>query len=81
MIKKVQEKSMNYGLMLNIQKTKVMTTRKTNIIKVDRREIEAVESFIFLGCQITRNGVCEIKQNKKMIVTGKSVHSKTCATF
>ena len=52
--------------MINIQKIKVMTTGKTNIIKVDRQEIEVVESSIFLSSQITRNGLCENEIKRRL---------------
>src|SRR5688572_26225815 len=57
LITRVKEKSEDFGLFLNIKKTKIMTTANESIsIKVDNEDIECVDEFIFLGCQINKNG-------------------------
>ena len=56
LIKRVKDESEKAGLYLNIKKTKLMTTDNITEFKIDDEYIEIVESFIFLGSQITRNG-------------------------
>ena len=56
LIKRVKDESEKAGLYLNIKKTKLMTTDNIPEFKIDDEYIEIVESFIFLGSQITRNG-------------------------
>ena len=56
LIKRVKDESEKAGLYLNIKKAKLMTTDNITEFKIDDEYIEKVESFIFLGSQITRNG-------------------------
>ena len=56
LIKRVKDESEKAGLYLNIKKTKLMTTDNITEFKIDDEHIEIVESFIFLGSHITRNG-------------------------
>ena len=60
---KVKEESENVGLMLNIQKTKVMASGPITSWQIDGETVETVSDFIFLGSQITADGDCshEIK--------------------
>ena len=56
LIKRVKDESEKARLYLNIKKTKLMTTDNITEFKIDDEHIEIVESFIFVGNQITRNG-------------------------
>ena len=56
LIKRVKDESETAGLYLSIKKTKLMTTDNVTEFKIDDEHIEIMESFIFLGSQITRNG-------------------------
>ena len=57
---KVKEESKKVGLMLNIQKTKIMASSPITLWQINR---ETVADFIFLGSKITSDGDCshEIK--------------------
>ena len=46
------------GLKLNIQKTKIMTSRPITSWHIEGEKIEAVTDFIFLGSEITVDGDC-----------------------
>ena len=52
----VQEESEKVGLKFNIQKKKIMAFSSITSWKIDRRTMETVTDFIFLGSKITANG-------------------------
>lgn len=61
-VDEVREESLEHGLRMNVKKTKTMVIRR-NIkeeckvsIKVEGKELEQVESYIYLGQQITEDG-------------------------
>ena len=61
---KVKEESEKAGLKLNIQKTKIMTSRPITSWEIDGETVETVTDFIFWGSKITADGDCshEIKR-------------------
>ena len=64
LLMKVKEESENFGLKLNIQKTKIMASGPITSWEIDGETVETVSDFIFLGSKITANGDCchEIKR-------------------
>ena len=60
---KVKEKSEKFGLMLNIQKTKIMASRPMTSWQIGGETVETVADFILGGSKITADGDCsqEIK--------------------
>ena len=60
---KVKEESEKVGLMLNIQKTKILASGPITSWQIDGETVETVADFIFLGSKITVDGNCshEIK--------------------
>ena len=64
LLMRVKEESENAGLKLNIQKTKIMTSSPISSCQIERKEVEAVTDFIFLGSKITDGDDCshEIKR-------------------
>ena len=62
---KVKEESENFGLKLNIQKTKIMASGPITSWEIDGETMETVTDFIFLGSKITADGDCshEIKRH------------------
>ena len=62
---KVKEDSEKVGLKLNIQKTKIMASCPITSWQIDRKTMEMMRDFIFLGSQITADGDCshEIKRH------------------
>ena len=69
LIKRVKDESEKAGLYLNIKKTKLMTTDNITEFKIDDEYIEIVESFIFLGSQITRNGGSDSEIRRRIGLT------------
>ena len=61
---KVKEESENVGLNLNIQETKIMPSGPITSWQIDRKTVETMTDFIFLGFKITADGNCghEIKR-------------------
>ena len=62
---KVKEESeANFGLKLNIQKTKIMASGPITSWQIDGETVETVADFMFLGSKITADGACshEIKR-------------------
>ena len=55
---KVKEKSENFGLKLNIQKTKIMTSGPITSWQIDGETVETVAGFILGGSKITADGDC-----------------------
>ena len=64
LLMKVKEESEKVGLKLNIQKTKIMTSRPITSWQIDGETVETVADFILGGSKITADGDCshEIKR-------------------
>ena len=64
LLMKVKEESEKLGLKLNIQETKIKASGPITSWQIDRKTMETVTDFIFLGSKITANGDCshEIKR-------------------
>ena len=56
LLMKVKEESGKVGLILNIQKTKIMASGPITSWQIDGETMEAVRDFIFLGSKITADG-------------------------
>ena len=56
LLMKVKEESEKVGLILNIQKTKIMTSGPITSYHTDGEIMEIVTDFIFLGSKITSDG-------------------------
>ena len=65
LLMKVEEESEKVGSQLNIQKTKIMATSPITSWQIDRKTMETVTDFIFLGSKITADVDCnhEIKRH------------------
>ena len=66
---KVKEESENFGLKLNIQKTKIMACGPITSREIDG---ETVSDFIFLGSKITLDGDCS-HEIKRRLLLGRKV--------
>ena len=55
---KVKEESKKAGLILNIQKTKIMASSPIASWQIDGETVETVSDFIFWGSKITADGDC-----------------------
>ena len=74
----MKEESEKAGLILNIQKTKIMVSSPIISWKIDGETMEIVTDFILEGSQITADGDCshEIKKKKKCLLLGRKVMTK-----
>ena len=65
LLMKVKEESEKFGLMLNIQKTKIMASRPMTSWQIGGETVETVADFILGGSKITEDGDCshEIKRH------------------
>ena len=63
LLMKVKDESENFGLKLNIQKTKIMASGPITSWQIDGETMDTVRDFIFFGSKITADGDCshEIK--------------------
>ena len=55
LLMKVKEESVKFGLKLNIQKTKIMTSNPITSWQIEGKNMEAVTNLLF-GSKITANG-------------------------
>ena len=58
LLMKVKEESEKAGLILNIQKTKIMASGPITFWQTDGETTETVRDFTFLGSKITADGDC-----------------------
>ena len=56
LLMKAKEESENFGLKLNIQKTKIMASDSITSWEIDGETVETVSDFIFCGSKITADG-------------------------
>ena len=65
LLMKVEVESEKVGLMLNIQKTKIMASGPITSWQIDGETLKTVRDFIFLGSKNTADGDCshEIKRH------------------
>ena len=61
LLMKVKEESENFGLKLNIQETKIMTSDPITSWQIDGETVETMPDFNFGGSKITADGNCVMK--------------------
>jgi hypothetical protein len=66
LLTKIKEESEKAGLMLNLKKTKIMTTETLNKFILDGTEMEVVNGYTFLGTIITRDGYDHKEINRRL---------------
>ena len=71
LLMKVKEESRKFGLKLNIQKTKIMASGPITSWQVDRKTMETVRKFIFLGPKITADGDCSHETKRHLLLGSK----------
>ena len=69
---KVKEESEKVGLMLNIQKTKIMAFGPITSWQIDGETVETVANFISGGSKITADGDCS-HEIKRRLLLGRKV--------
>ena len=68
---KVKEESEKFGLKLNIQKTKIITSGPITSWQIDGETVETVSDFIFRGSKITADGDCSHEIKRRLPLEGK----------
>ena len=69
----VKEKSETVGLILNIQKTKIMASGPITSWQIDGETVETVSDFIFLGSKITADGDCSHEIKRRLLLGRKAM--------
>ena len=72
LLMKAKEESEKFGLKLNIQKTKIMTSGPTTLWEIDGETVETESDFILGGSQITADGDCS-HEIKRCLLLGRKV--------
>ena len=70
---KVKEESEKGGLKLNIQKTKIMASGPISSWQINRKTMETVTDFIFLGSKITVDSNCSHEIKRYLLLGRKAV--------
>ena len=73
LLMKEKEESEKVGLILNIQKTKIMASSPIISWQIDGETMETVTDFIFLGSKITADGDCSHKMKRSLLVGKKAM--------
>ena len=73
LLMKVKEVSEKAGLKLNIQKTKIMTSRPITSWQIDGETVETVTDFSFFGSKITADGDCSHEIKGRLLLGRKAM--------
>ena len=73
LLMKVKVESEKVGLMLNIQKTKIMASGPITSWQIDGQTMETVTDFILGGSQITTDGDCNHKIKRHLLLGRKAM--------
>ena len=71
LLMKVKVESEKVGLMLNIQKTKIMASGPITSWQIDGETVETVSDFILLGSKITPDGDCSHEMKRHLLLGRK----------
>ena len=71
---------LEYGLKLDIQKTKIMASGPITSWQIDGETVETVSDFIFLGSKITADGDCS-HEIKRRLLLGRKVMTNLASIF
>ena len=70
---KVKEESEKVGLMLNIQKTKIIACGPITSQEIDGETMETLTDFIFLGSRRTADGNCSHEIKRRLLLWRKAM--------
>ena len=70
---KVKEEGEKVGLKLNIQKTEIMASSPITSWQIDRKIMETVRAFIFLGSNITADDDCSHEMKRRLLLGRKAM--------
>ena len=80
LLMKVKEENEKVGLILIIQKTKIIASSPITLGQIDRETMEMVTYFIFLGSKITAHGDCS-HEIKRCLLLGRKAMTNLDSTF
>ena len=63
----------NFGLKLNIQKTKILASGPITLWQIDGETTETVTDFIFLGSKITADAECSHEIKRHLLLGRKAM--------
>ena len=69
----VKEESEQFGLKLNIQKTKIMASCPITSWQIEEETMETVKDFIFWGSKITADGDCSHEIKRCLLLGRKAI--------
>ena len=69
----MKEESEQFGLTLNIQKTKIMASGPITSRQIDGETMETVTDFIFLGSKITADGDYSYEIKRRLLLERKAM--------
>ena len=69
----MKEESEKVGLMLNIQKMKIMAPGLITLWQIDGEIVETVTDFLFLGSKITADGDCRHEIKRRLLLRRKAM--------
>ena len=72
-MKKVKEESKKAGLKLSFQRMKIMASGPITSWQIDRKTVETVTDFIFLGSNITADGDCSHEIKRHLLLGRKAL--------
>ena len=75
LLMKVKEESGKAGLILNIQRTKIMASSPITSWQIDGETVETVTDFIFQGSKITADGDCSHEIKRHLLFGRKAMTS------
>ena len=73
LLMKVKEESEKAGLMLNIQKMKIMVSSPITSWQIDGETMGTVTDFICLGSKITADGDCSHESKRRLLLGRKAM--------
>ena len=73
LLMKVKEESEKAGLIVNIQKTKIMASDPITTWQIDGETMETARDFIFLGSKITGDGDSSHEIKRHLLLGKKSM--------
>ena len=73
LLMKVKEESEKVGLKFNIQKSRIMASGTITWWQMDRKTMETVREFIFLGSKVTADGDCSHKIKRCLLLERKAM--------
>ena len=73
LLMKVKEENRKVGLILNIQKTKIMASSSITSRQIDGETVETVTDFIFLDSKITADGDCSYEIKRPLLLERKAM--------